>query len=88
MDIQDSYFNAHEFRREFDAMMGQLHLQGSKGVWYIGMDASRALHAVLGYRRLVKIPCLPGMHGLMNTGYRFLPVAGYSLGSVVGKASD
>lgn len=50
------------------------------------MDASRALHAVLGYRRLVRIPCLPGVHGLMNTGYRFLPVAEYSLGSSGGKS--
>ncbi|MDQ7728439.1 DUF393 domain-containing protein [Halomonas sp. SpR8] len=71
VDIQDSHFNACEYGREFDAMMGQLHLQDSRGVWYVGMDASRALYAVLGYRRLVKISCLPVMHGVMNTGYRF-----------------
>lgn len=87
MDIQDSHFNAHEYRREFDAIMGQLHLQGSKGVGYIGMDASRALRAVLGYRRLVRIPCLPGMHGLMDTGYRFCPSPNKAWAVVVGKVS-
>ncbi|MGE6606323.1 DCC1-like thiol-disulfide oxidoreductase family protein [Halomonas sp. NPDC076908] len=51
--------------------MGQLHLRNSLGAWYIGMDASRALYAVLGYRRLVRFSCLPGVRGLMNTGYRF-----------------
>ena len=38
---------------------------------YIGMDASRALYAVLGYRRLVRFSCLPGVHSIMNAGYRF-----------------
>ena len=57
--------------RDFNAMMGQLHLRDSQGKWYIGMDASRALYAVLGYRRLVRFSCLPGVHGIMNAGYRF-----------------
>ena len=71
MDIQDEHFNAQTHGCEFTAMMGQLHLHDSQGKWYIGMDASRALYAVLGYRRLVWISCLPGIRGLMNAGYRF-----------------
>tara|TARA_R110000751_G_scaffold71416_3_gene144583 strand:- start:872 stop:1270 length:399 start_codon:yes stop_codon:yes gene_type:complete len=71
VDIQASDFNAQAYGQEFNAMMGQLHLQDSQGEWYIGMDASRALYAVLGYRRLVKISCLPGVRGVMNAGYRY-----------------
>jgi predicted DCC family thiol-disulfide oxidoreductase YuxK len=71
VDIQASGFSAQEHGRDFNAMMGQLHLRDSRGEWYIGMDASRALYAVLGYGRLVRISCLPGICGLMNAGYRF-----------------
>lgn len=71
IDIQDSHFNAQEHGQTFDAMMGQLHLQDSQGEWYIGMDASRALYTVLGYRRLMWVSCLPGLRGLLNAGYRF-----------------
>lgn len=35
------------------------------------MDASRALYAVLGYRRLVRLSCLPGLRSMMDAGYRF-----------------
>ncbi len=71
VDIQARDFSAQEYGRDFNAMMGQLHLQDIRGEWYIGMDASRALYAVLGYGRLVWISCLPGICGLMNAGYRF-----------------
>ncbi|MGP9765798.1 thiol-disulfide oxidoreductase DCC family protein [Halomonas sp. AOP13-D3-9] len=71
VDIQARDFNAHEYEKEFNAMMGQLHLRDSQGAWFIGMDASRALYAVLGYRRLVRLSCLPGLYGAMNAGYRF-----------------
>ncbi|OJA05100.1 thiol-disulfide oxidoreductase DCC family protein [Halomonas sp. QHL1] len=71
VDIQASDFNAQAYGQEFNAMMGQLHLLDSQGNWYIGMDASRALYAVLGYRRLVRLSCLPGVRGVMNAGYRF-----------------
>ena len=71
VDIQSSDFNADALGRPLDDMMGQLHLLDSKGIWYVGMDASRALYAVLGYRRLVKLSCLPGLRNVMNSGYRF-----------------
>ncbi|MGO2240873.1 MAG: thiol-disulfide oxidoreductase DCC family protein [Halomonas sp.] len=71
VDIQDEHFNAQTHGCEFTAMMGQLHLRDGQGKWYIEMDANRALYAVLGYRRLVWISCLPGIRGLMNAGYRF-----------------
>jgi hypothetical protein len=35
------------------------------------MDASRALYAVLGYRRLVRLSCLAGLRSMMDAGYRF-----------------
>jgi predicted DCC family thiol-disulfide oxidoreductase YuxK len=50
-------------------MMGKLHVSDAEGRWYVGMDASRALYAVLGYRRLVWLSCLPGVAGMMNIGY-------------------
>ncbi|RUR50775.1 thiol-disulfide oxidoreductase DCC family protein [Vreelandella populi] len=71
VDIQDSDFNAEEIGRPFDELMGQLHLKDRNEQWYVGMDASRALYALLGYRRLVRLSCLPGLRGVMNAGYRF-----------------
>ncbi|PRY63568.1 putative DCC family thiol-disulfide oxidoreductase YuxK [Vreelandella songnenensis] len=71
VDIQEKGFNAADTGRTFEEMMGQLHLKDSSGYWYVGMDASRALYAVLGYRRLVRLSCLPGLQGVMNAGYRF-----------------
>lgn len=71
VDIQDRDFHAEEHGTDFAAMMGQLHVLDSQGKWYIGMDASRALYAVLGYRRLVWLSCLPVLRGVMDAGYRF-----------------
>ncbi|GEN29494.1 hypothetical protein HVA01_31400 [Halovibrio variabilis] len=71
VDIQDERFDAQAYDQDFAAMMGQLHLRDSQQAWYVGMDASRALYAVLGYRRLMWLSCLPGVRGLMNAGYRF-----------------
>ncbi|MBZ5488018.1 DUF393 domain-containing protein [Halomonas aquamarina] len=71
VDIQEEGFNAAATNRTFEELMGQLHLKDSNGNWYIEMDASRALYAVLGYRRLVRLSCLPGLQGVMNAGYRF-----------------
>jgi predicted DCC family thiol-disulfide oxidoreductase YuxK len=50
-------------------MMGKLHVSDADGRWYVGMDASRALYTVLGYRRLVWLSSLPGMCGMMDVGY-------------------
>ncbi|WP_290788199.1 thiol-disulfide oxidoreductase DCC family protein [Halomonas sp.] len=71
VDIQAEDFDAEAVGRSFDAMMGRLHLQDGGGRWFIGMDASRALYAVLGYRRLVWLSCLPGIAPLMDAGYRW-----------------
>ncbi|MCD6436681.1 thiol-disulfide oxidoreductase DCC family protein [Vreelandella alkaliphila] len=71
VDIQSSDFNAADVGRRFDDMMGLLHVKDSQGNWHIGMDASRALYAVLGYRWLVWLSCLPGLRGVMDAGYRF-----------------
>ncbi|CAM4047590.1 DUF393 domain-containing protein [Vreelandella rituensis] len=71
VDIQSPTFNAEAYGTRFERMMGKLHVLDSQGAWYIGMDASRALYAVLGYRRLVWLSCLPGVCGVMDAGYRF-----------------
>ncbi len=71
VDIQAPDFDATAQGRTFEAMMGRLHLQDARGQWYIGMDASRALYAVLGYRRLVWLSSLPGLAGVMDAGYRW-----------------
>jgi len=71
VDIQAAEFDAKALGRTFEAMMGRLHLQDAEGRWFMGMDASRALYAVLGYRRLVWLSCLPGVAPLMDAGYRW-----------------
>ena len=71
VDIQSEDFNAVHENRDFKAMMGLLHVKDRQGNWYIGMEASRALYAVLGYRRLVWLSCLPGLRGALNMGYRW-----------------
>lgn len=60
VDIQAPGFDPQALGIRFEAMMGKLHLRDVDGRWFIGMDASRALYAVLGYRRLVWLSCLPG----------------------------
>ncbi|MGJ7456455.1 thiol-disulfide oxidoreductase DCC family protein [Halomonas sp. RA08-2] len=71
VDIQAAGFDAEALGTSFPEMMGRLHLQDAEGQWFIGMDASRALYAVLGYRRLVWLSCLPGIAPLMDAGYRW-----------------
>lgn len=71
VDIQAPGFDAEAQGKTFAGMMGRLHLRDAAGHWFIGMDASRALYAVLGYRRLVWLSTLPGLAGLMDAGYRW-----------------
>ncbi|MGY4879674.1 thiol-disulfide oxidoreductase DCC family protein [Vreelandella aquamarina] len=70
VDIQDESFLSGEYGASFGTMMGKLHVLDNAGHWYIGMDASRALYAVLGYQRLVRFSCLPGINRIMDAGYR------------------
>ncbi|MFY0991341.1 cryptochrome/photolyase family protein [Halomonas sp. C05BenzN] len=69
VDIQAPGFDAEALGKTFEGMMGRLHLSDADGRWFIGMDASRALYAVLGHRRLVWLSCLPGIAPLMDAGY-------------------
>ncbi len=71
VDIQAPEFDAEALGKTFEAMMGKLHLADARGDWFIGMDASRALYAVLGYRKLVWLSSLPGIAGVMDAGYRW-----------------
>ena len=70
VDIQAADFDPQALGTRFEAMMGKLHLRDAEGRWFIGMDASRALYAVLGYRRLVWLSCLPGVAAALDAGYR------------------
>lgn len=71
VDIQAPDFDATALGSSFAAMMGRLHVRDATGRWFVGMDASRALYAVLGYRRLVWLSTLPGIGGAMDAGYRW-----------------
>ncbi|MDR9438660.1 MAG: DUF393 domain-containing protein [Halomonas sp.] len=71
VDIQATGFDAAALGTSFEAMMGRLHVRDAENRWYIGMEASRALYAVLGYRRLVWLSTLPGVAGMMDAGYRW-----------------
>ena len=71
IDIQADDFDAAAWGCSFEAMMGRLHLADAKGAWFVGMDASRALYAVLGYRRLVGLTMLPGLAWCFDRGYAF-----------------
>ncbi|WP_369335723.1 thiol-disulfide oxidoreductase DCC family protein [Halomonas sp. ND22Bw] len=68
VDIQTTDV-ANEWGRSFEVMMGRLHLRDADGTWFVGMDASRALYAVLGYRRLVALSMLPGLAWGVDRGY-------------------
>ncbi|RAH38839.1 DUF393 domain-containing protein [Halomonas sp. SL1] len=68
VDIQTTDVAA-EWGRSFEVMMGRLHLRDADGTWFVGMDASRALYAVLGYRRLVALSMLPGLAWGVDRGY-------------------
>ncbi|KGE77799.1 thiol-disulfide oxidoreductase [Halomonas salina] len=68
VDIQTTDV-ATEWGRSFEVMMGRLHLRDADGTWFVGMDASRALYAVLGYRRLVALSMLPGLAWGVDRGY-------------------
>jgi predicted DCC family thiol-disulfide oxidoreductase YuxK len=69
VDIQADDFDAAAWGCSFEAMMGRLHLADAKGAWFVGMDASRALYAVLGYRRLVGLTMLPGLAWCFDQSY-------------------
>ncbi|WP_136253599.1 thiol-disulfide oxidoreductase DCC family protein [Onishia niordana] len=69
IDIQADDFDAAAWGRSFETMMGRLHLADAKGTWFVGMDASRALYAVLGYRRMVAVTMLPGLSWCFDRGY-------------------
>lgn len=69
VDIRAEGFDAAALGTTFTEMMGRLHVLDAQGRWYIGMDASRALYAVLGYRRLIRLSLLPGLAPLMDAGY-------------------
>ncbi|MBF7054003.1 DUF393 domain-containing protein [Halomonas sp. KAO] len=71
VDIQAANFDAAPLGRSVAAMMGRLHLRDANGRWFVGMDASRALYAVLGYRRRVWISTLPGIGRLTDAGYHW-----------------
>ncbi|RTR03799.1 thiol-disulfide oxidoreductase DCC family protein [Halomonas nitroreducens] len=70
VDIRAAEFEPAAWGPSFADMMGRLHLRDAEGRWFVGLEASRALYAVLGYRRLVWISCLPGLAGLLDAGYR------------------
>ncbi len=69
VDIQADDFDAAAWGCSFEAMMGRLHLADAKGAWFVGMDASRALYAVLGYRRLVGLTMLLGLAWCFDQSY-------------------
>lgn len=71
VDIQADNFDAGALGTNFESMMGRLHLRDAQGRWFIGMDASRSLYAVLGYRRLVWLSCLPGLAGMLDGAYKW-----------------
>lgn len=69
VDIRDAAFEASAWGLTFETLMGRLHLRDAQGRWFVGMEASRALYAVLGHRRLVWWSCLPGVAGVLEAGY-------------------
>lgn len=71
VDIQAPDFDAASLGTTFTTMMGRLHVHDAAGRWFVGMDASRALYTVLGYRRLVWLSTLTGIAGMMDGGYRW-----------------
>ncbi|MBY5929647.1 DUF393 domain-containing protein [Halomonas sp. DP8Y7-3] len=70
VDIRHPDFDAAQWGKRIEDMMGKLHLLDARGHWIVGMDASRALYATLGYRRWLSFSMLPGMRQALDLGYR------------------
>lgn len=69
IDIRSEGFSAEKWGRNCDELMGRLYALDGAGRWYRGMDSSRALYAVLGYRWLVGLSSLPGLRQLLDRLY-------------------
>lgn len=61
IDIRARGFDPAPWGRTCDELMGRLYALDGQGYWYAGMDSTRALYAVLGYRHWVRLSSLPGL---------------------------
>lgn len=69
VDIRAPGFDPTLWGRSCDELMGRLYALDGEGRWYAGMDSTRALYVVLGYRGRVKLSSLPGLGVMLDRLY-------------------
>lgn len=69
IDIRATGFDPEAWGRDCEELMGRLYALDGEGHWFAGMDATRAMLAVLGYRRWVGLSSLPGLRPLLDRLY-------------------
>ena len=69
IDIRAQGFDPAPWGRTCDELMGRLFALDGEGRWFSGMDSTRALYAVLGYRWWTRISSLPGLNMTLDRLY-------------------
>ncbi|MFC3294301.1 thiol-disulfide oxidoreductase DCC family protein [Modicisalibacter luteus] len=85
IDIRARGFDPTQWDRTCDELMGRLFALDSEGRWYAGMDSTRALYAVLGYRGWVRLSSLPGLDMMLDRLYLAVAKRRNRIGRWVGR---
>lgn len=80
VDIRANGFSATAWGRTCEELLGRMFAQDGGGKWFAGMDAVRAMLALLGYRRLVWLSHLPILRPLLDRGYLAVARHRFALG--------
>jgi len=80
VDIRAKDFSATAWGRNCEELLGRMFAQDGEGTWFAGMDAVRAMLALLGYRRLVWLSHLPGLKPLLDRLYLAVARHRFALG--------
>ncbi|WP_136066211.1 thiol-disulfide oxidoreductase DCC family protein [Modicisalibacter radicis] len=80
VDIRAEGFSAAAWGRDWEELLGRMFARDGEGNWFAGMDAVRAMLALLGYRRLVWLSHLPGFRSLLDRLYLAVARHRFALG--------
>ncbi|MEZ6094300.1 MAG: DUF393 domain-containing protein [Pirellulaceae bacterium] len=70
VDIASNEFRTARCEKSHDELMAQIHGQLPDGEWVVGADVFRELYSLVGFRWLVAVTRLPGIHAGTNFLYR------------------
>lgn len=83
VDIRGSDFSPAAWGRDWEELLGRMFARDGRGEWFAGMDAVRAMLALLGYRRLVWLSHRPGLKGILDRGYLWVARHRFALGRLL-----